>query len=617
MSSYEISKSSLISLKAEILRKQEELGKAKQANSEKIKVIKKKALELKNKGVDDRKLNDLNEEEQDLLKLSRSKLEAKSKLYDKLSANANPEQNEEINRKYLVRFDKKQGGSSFQSTNEEFPEESEDEEKHNSDYYDDDVDPSNEWVEYTDCLGRSRKCLRKDLENIKAKDADLKLIIDKPQQPVVNTEETNSDKDKENENNEKEKEEQVDANIEVEPEMISADMEREKLRRQWEQEEEELRDKTNIHYQNVLFNEARLHGTGYYAFSKDEEERAKQQDALRKLRAETEQQQKKAQDLKAQREKQMAARMKAARNRRRARLGLPPEEDEPEPTPESTPDTEEDKRKSEEKSKEGEKLLAEARKRHVRPWDIGKEGVNEFYQMNQDEWNEKKRKERHSEFAPPMTYNKSREFSSMKKIECDIDSSDKSLKFSSITPRNAKNRHQKLKNINPYKQSHKTTNSEASDDEDNDELLKDYMKSQPSGSNNKTYSTCQNTSYDPEYPTEQNDDVIFSHNKISASGSSAMNPTPIFNEVEEPDYNDALLADYHKIMPDNDEQPERKRTEIAPPPTYDYYGASDSKKPKYASGKVNLADSIEAGLKFLRKQAERKSSRRADDFEIM
>lgn len=76
-----------------------------------------------------------------------------------------------------------------------------------------------------------------------------------------------------------------------------------------------------------VFTEARQHGVGYYGFSKDDDERAKQQEALRKLRLETEQQQKKAQDLKALREKQMALRMKAARNRRRARLGLPPEED--------------------------------------------------------------------------------------------------------------------------------------------------------------------------------------------------------------------------------------------------------------------------------------------------
>lgn len=70
-----------------------------------------------------------------------------------------------------------------------------------------------------------------------------------------------------------------------------------------------------------------MHGVGYYGFSKDEEERAKQQEALRNLREETEQKQRRAEELRNLREKQLAARAKAARNRKRARMGLPPEED--------------------------------------------------------------------------------------------------------------------------------------------------------------------------------------------------------------------------------------------------------------------------------------------------
>lgn len=73
--------------------------------------------------------------------------------------------------------------------------------------------------------------------------------------------------------------------------------------------------------------EARTHGVGYYGFSKDGEERLKQQEALKQLREETIQKQKRAQELKEMREKQLAARMKAAKDRRRARLGLPPEEE--------------------------------------------------------------------------------------------------------------------------------------------------------------------------------------------------------------------------------------------------------------------------------------------------
>lgn len=78
---------------------------------------------------------------------------------------------------------------------------------------------------------------------------------------------------------------------------------------------------------NKIFLEARTHGVGYFGFSRDEEERARQLEELKKLRSETQKEQEKAQDLRKMREKQLAARVKAAKNRKRARLGLPPEED--------------------------------------------------------------------------------------------------------------------------------------------------------------------------------------------------------------------------------------------------------------------------------------------------
>jgi hypothetical protein len=72
MSTYEISKSSLLSLKAEILRKQQELGKAKSENEIKIRNLKKNSpLDLKNKGIEQRQTQDLSEEEENLLKKSR------------------------------------------------------------------------------------------------------------------------------------------------------------------------------------------------------------------------------------------------------------------------------------------------------------------------------------------------------------------------------------------------------------------------------------------------------------------------------------------------------------------------------------------------------------------
>ncbi|KAJ8890003.1 hypothetical protein PR048_009508 [Dryococelus australis] len=77
-----------------------------------------------------------------------------------------------------------------------------------------------------------------------------------------------------------------------------------------------------------LLEEARAHGVGYYGFSSDEGQRRSQQEALSRLRQETAAKQQLAQEARQRRQQQLAARLKAARNRQRARLGLPPEEDE-------------------------------------------------------------------------------------------------------------------------------------------------------------------------------------------------------------------------------------------------------------------------------------------------
>lgn len=200
-------------------------------------------------------------------------------------------------------------------------------------------------MEYTDCLGRTRQCMKKDLEFLKAKDSDLKEAVEKK---------------KNTENNYVDKAEEKVADEEIltedKKELMHNDTRREQLRKQWEKEEEEIMKKTSVHYQDVLFSgtyiflilylqieiiiefvkltimlliflEARSHGVGYYGFSKNEEQRLQQQESLRKLREETQTQQKKSEEVRAMREKQLAERAKAARNRKRARMGLPPEED--------------------------------------------------------------------------------------------------------------------------------------------------------------------------------------------------------------------------------------------------------------------------------------------------
>lgn len=270
-------------------------------------------------------------------------------------------------------------------------------------------------------------------------------------------------------------------------------------------------------------------------------------------------------------------------------------------------------------------MLEEARKRHVRPWDIGKEGVNEFYQMTQEEWNQKKRLERPTEFAPPVVYSK-REFSSMKVLEADVDDSVKSLRFSTRRSEGTKCNKRKLRNINPYKNSKLYESEDNSDsvrpnncrDEEqlspnidsSDRLMADYMQSE-------TFSTCKNKSYEPDDPTSDiDDDNLLSHYKISQSSVNKTEYTPIVNEVEETYFEDALLADYHQAV-QNDilekaDRLRKKGTEIAPPPTFDYYGPGETKKVKSSTGQINIAQSIEAGLKYLRNQTERKK-RRFDD----
>lgn len=68
---------------------------------------------------------------------------------------------------------------------------------------------------------------------------------------------------------------------------------------------------------------------GYFEFSTDEEVRLRQQEALRKLRRDTEEQQEASVGLRARRQQQLQARLAAARRRKRERLGLPPDSPEP------------------------------------------------------------------------------------------------------------------------------------------------------------------------------------------------------------------------------------------------------------------------------------------------
>ena len=57
------------------------------------------------------------------------------------------------------------------------------------------------------------------------------------------------------------------------PDLLSEDGRRELLRQKWEQEEEQNMKKSQLHYNDVLFDEARTHGAAFYSFSRDESTR--------------------------------------------------------------------------------------------------------------------------------------------------------------------------------------------------------------------------------------------------------------------------------------------------------------------------------------------------------
>ncbi|KAJ4446796.1 hypothetical protein ANN_13494 [Periplaneta americana] len=135
----------LVSLKAELSRKQEEVNKAKaQAQAHYIRPLpqpKKQTVWTKqNAGVSERGEKDIEEqvEEDDVLKKSRMALEAKSKLYDKLSQSSAADDEG----RFLVDFQQK--SLTGETSSAALPPE-ENEEHHSSDEYDKTSDPEEDW----------------------------------------------------------------------------------------------------------------------------------------------------------------------------------------------------------------------------------------------------------------------------------------------------------------------------------------------------------------------------------------------------------------------------------------------------------------------------------------
>ncbi|XP_025208825.1 coiled-coil domain-containing protein 174 [Melanaphis sacchari] len=393
--SLDICKSSLVSLKAELLRKQDEANKAKSFSGDTfIRPIPgaktPSCLLQSNEGVEKRNAKDLEEEYtpdiENSLKKSRDVLTMKAKLYDKL---VKGEMVSEQDKTFLVDFKQKVTESKTTQPVSYTKEHNKEQEKSDPDAdldkYDSGAD--DDWIDYTDFFGRTRRCLKTDLEFFKKRDQRIEKELEPPPPPPPSemkqqTPITSQTFVKEGRNPE-----------EI-SELFSSDMRREQLRLKWEEEEKKLAQRTDIHYEDIRFDEVREHGVGYYSFSTDVKERHRQQAELKKLREQTKTTQISVQKLKEKRAAQMAVRLRAIKRRKKEKLGLPMDSssDEEAPPPKApSPEIVEDI--------DAERAFEKLRKAaHVRPWDHGKDGLQKPL-LTQEEWNEKQRAERKPDFA--------------------------------------------------------------------------------------------------------------------------------------------------------------------------------------------------------------------------
>uniref|UniRef100_A0A8C3A4W6 Coiled-coil domain containing 174 n=1 Tax=Cyclopterus lumpus TaxID=8103 RepID=A0A8C3A4W6_CYCLU len=365
---FAVTASSLVDLKAELYRKQEQFKQEKLGHEHsgaglKSKIKKPNVWTKQNAGVSARAEKDAEQlaEEQNSLDTSKRKLEEKAKLYEQMTKGDFPD--EETEGLFLVDFtqkiiDQKREMHAQKKT------ERDDEERHNSSPVPPPQNSEEEWVDYVDALGRSRRCMKKDLPGFKKMDQDLQ-----------GKEKASADKT-----------------------LLSEDMRRELQRQEWEREEEEAmkRPVGPLHYEDIRGQEARDLGVGYFAFAQDEEQRRKQRDTLDMLRDQTTDQRTKREQLKDKRQAILRARLTKVRQRKMKKAKLDGTEDE---------QREEENEEDSPEVSTVKKVVVEIQERkdtkpgvpHVREWDRGKEFMF-------TEWTNRRREERESDFAPPSAY---------------------------------------------------------------------------------------------------------------------------------------------------------------------------------------------------------------------
>ena len=152
--------SSLVGLKAELLKKQHEVNEARlksEINHTTPKLQRKKPKKIEEESKKENSKIPEYIEDVNMHKKSKLMLEAKARLYERLKKSRT------INENFLVDFTNK----SDESEEEPLPKDETDAVLENED----------DWVEYEDCFGRTRKCLREDLPLMQEKDQLIKQQI--------------------------------------------------------------------------------------------------------------------------------------------------------------------------------------------------------------------------------------------------------------------------------------------------------------------------------------------------------------------------------------------------------------------------------------------------------
>lgn len=186
-------------------------------------------------------------------------------------------------------------------------------------------------------------------------------------------------------------------------ELLSEDMKMEIERRNWEEDiHNELNEKRslNVHYENVRDGEIRDHGVAFYSFAQDEETRNKQMEMLVNMSNETEQRKKEKQKIKDKRKKLLQDRLAKVA----ARKGIPI------PVPKDDSESEDEVQPITIHKSSSDNTDLKPKVVNLREWDIGKEGVYSSISQSktyhsQESYQEQNRSKRISDFAPPSSYN--------------------------------------------------------------------------------------------------------------------------------------------------------------------------------------------------------------------